>query len=156
MHKIPHCAYLMLTQQEKKKNYTCKFASGGIIRETKDTVHMFVEAGSRKWAWECWGSLDRAAHSATSLQGLPESTEWTRAEKPRGENELRTETGTQQWVTRYRCTEHKHGERRRSSPADNLAVLVVLFSADMLCWLSALCCLSCWISLRERERPVPS
>lgn len=44
----------------------------------------------------------------------------------------------------------------RYLPPASLSVLVVLFTADMLCWLWALCCLNCWISLRERERPVPS
>lgn len=46
--------------------------------------------------------------------------------------------------------------RYRRVPAASLAVLVLLFSAVSFCWLSALCCLNCWISFRESERPVPS
>lgn len=54
----------------------------------KDTGHRSVEVGSQKWAWECWDSPDRAGRSATSLQRLPERSEWIREETPHEESEL--------------------------------------------------------------------
>lgn len=46
--------------------------------------------------------------------------------------------------------------RTRGVPDASLAVIVVLFSAVVLIWLWALCWRSCWISLRDRDLPVPS
>lgn len=41
-------------------------------------------------------------------------------------------------------------------PVESLAVVVVLFSAVTLAWACALCCRNCWISFKDKERPVPS
>lgn len=135
-------------------NYLAKH----LKEKIKDTVHRPVAAGSQKWVWECWDNRDRGVHLTTSPPDHQGRNEWTRGGKPRAECELSTETWQQELV-RSKKDIHSAVEGaglKIKEPAASLAVLALRFSADRFCWLSALCCLNCWISFRERERPVPS